>query len=235
MTPSSEEIDRERQDLAAHGFGGRQRLGIMLLSYVPLLHVLSILLLLLLPWSRPAWRVLAAVATLYLAPPLAARLLLAIAPFGKTVIAMGTRDFFTWWALLGFQMIFCRFPALEEALRVVPALYSFWLRLWGARIGRLVYWSAGTRVLDRSFLDIGDDVIFGAGVRLNPHVLARNASGELELVLAPVKVGARAIVGGYSLLTAGTEIMPGECLQALLVSPPFTRWKDGRRVRDRDD
>ena len=233
MTPTAEESARERQDLATHGFSVRQRLGIMLLSYVPLLHVLSILLLLLLPWARPAWRVLAAAATLYLAPPLAARLLLAVAPFGKSVIAMGTRDFFAWWALLSFQVLFCRFPALEEALRVVPALYSFWLRLWGSRIGRLVYWSAGTRVLDRSFLDIGDDVIFGAGVRLNPHVLARNANGELELILAPVKIGARAIVGGYSLLTAGTEIMPGECLQALLVSPPFTRWKDGRRVRDR--
>jgi hypothetical protein len=65
-------------------------------------------------------------------------------------------------------------------------------------------------------------------------VLVRNANGELELILAPVKIGARAIVGGYSLLTAGTEIMPGECLQALLVSPPFTRWKDGRRVRDHE-
>jgi hypothetical protein len=206
----------------------------MFLSYVPLLHVLCVLLILLYPWARPAWRILGAAAALYLAPPLAARMLLAAAPFRKSVIAMGTRDFFTWWALLAFQVIFCRFPALEEALRVVPALYSFWLRLWGSRIGRLVYWSPGTQVLDRSFLDIGDDVIFGAGVRLNPHVLARNASGELELVLAPVKIGARAIVGGYSLLTAGTEILPGECLQALLVSPPFTRWKDGKRIRDRD-
>jgi hypothetical protein len=207
----------------------------MLLSYVPLLHALSVLLLLLWPWTRPAWRVLMAMAALYLAPPLAARLLIAVVPFGKTVIAVGSRDFFTWWALLSFQVLFCRFPALEEALRVVPALYSAWLRLWGSRIGRLVYWSAGTQVLDRSFLDIGNDVIFGAGVRLNPHVLARNAGGELELLLAPVKIGAGSIVGGYSLLTAGTEIMPGECLQALLVSPPFTRWKDGKRVRERDD
>jgi hypothetical protein len=228
------EVDRERQALNAYGLSVRQRLGIMLLSYVPLLHALSVLLLLLWPWARPGWRIVAAVSTLYLAPPLVARLLLMVAPFGKTVIAVGSRDFFTWWALLSFQVLFCRFPALEEALRIVPTLYSFWLRLWGSRIGRLVYWSAGTQVLDRSFLDIGDDVIFGAGVRLNPHVLVRNASGELELILAPVKIGARAMVGGYSLLTAGTEIMPGECLQALLVSPPFTRWKDGRRVRERE-
>ena len=227
-------IERERRELRAHGLSVGQRVGIMFLNYIPLLHACSVLFLLLWPWARPAWRIAVAGAALYLAPPLAARLLLAVAPIRKTVIAVGARDFFTWWALLSFQMMFCRFPALEEALRVVPALYSFWLRLWGSRIGRLVYWSAGTRVLDRSFLDIGDDVIFGAGVRLNPHVMARNSSGELELMLAPVKIGAGSIIGGYSLLTAGTEIMPGECLQALLVSPPFCRWEDGKRVRDRD-
>jgi hypothetical protein len=232
VTAAADAKDQECRDLSAHGFSVGKRLGIMFLSYVPILHVLSVLAVLLLPWARPAWRVLDAALVLYVAPPLTARLLLALVPLRGTSIAMGTRDFFTWWALLGLQMVFCRLPALEEFMRLVPALYSAWLRLWGSRIGRLVYWSAGTRVLDRSFLDIGDDVIFGAGVRLNPHVIARNENGELELILAPVKIGARAMIGGYSLLTAGTEIMPDECLQALLVSPPFTRWEDGKRVRE---
>jgi len=106
---------------------------------------------------------------------------------------------------------------LEEILRLVPGLYSFWLRLWGAQIGRLTYWSAGLRILARSFLRIGDDVVFGAAVRLNPHVLAKNEHGQLELILATVIVGDRAIVGGYSLLTAGTEIAPDECTKALFV------------------
>jgi len=232
VTADAEGSAHAIRNLAAHGFSAPKRFGIMLLSYVPILHVLSTLAVLFLPWARTGWRVLAAAVVLYVAPPLAARLLLGLAPLRSTSIAMGSRDFFTWWTLLGLQMVFCRLPALEEGLRLVPALYSAWLRLWGSRIGRLVYWSAGTRVLDRSFLDIGDDVIFGAGVRLNPHVIARNEKGELELIVAPVRIGARALVGGYSLLTAGTEIMPDESLQALLVSPPFSRWKDGRRVRD---
>ncbi|HUJ71965.1 MAG TPA: hypothetical protein VLZ30_06955 [Verrucomicrobiae bacterium] len=94
----------------------------------------------------------------------------------------------------------------------------------------MTYWAAGLRVLDRSFLHIGDDVVFGAAVRLNPHVLARNAEGKLELILATVRIGDRAVIGGYSLLTAGSEVAADECTRALLLSPPFSRWQDGRRV-----
>jgi len=94
----------------------------------------------------------------------------------------------------------------------------------------LTYWGAGLRILDRSFLRIGDDVIFGAAVRLNPHVLTRNDQGKMELILASIVVGDRTIVGGYSLLTAGTEITPDECTRAFLLSPPFTCWENGIRV-----
>ena len=97
------------------------------------------------------------------------------------------------------------------------------LRLWGARIGRLTYWAAGLRILDRSFICIGDDVIFGAGVRLNPHVMLRNDRGELELILATVNIGDRVVVGGYSLLTAGTVIAPDAEVKVYLVADPAGR------------
>jgi acetyltransferase-like isoleucine patch superfamily enzyme len=103
--------------------------------------------------------------------------------------------------------------------------------LWGAQIGRFTYWSAGTLITDRSFLSIGNDVVFGAGVRLNPHVLSKSAEGDLELLLKRVKIGDGAMVGGYSLLTAGTEITSHEITRAFLISPPFSVWKDGKRIR----
>jgi hypothetical protein len=91
-------------------------------------------------------------------------------------------------------------------------------------------------VLDREYLDIGDDVVFGAGVRLNGHVILRNRQGRLELAVGPIKIGSGAAVGGYSLLTAGTEIAAGESTRAHLLSPPFTVWRDGKRFRgDCDD
>jgi hypothetical protein len=223
------EISRARDFASA--LSPQKRLLMLLINYWPLLHLVSIGIVVALPWTFWRWRILAGLALLYLLPPLVARLVRFVSPICEGRIPVGSRAYFIWWTMFNLQVVFCRLPMLEEILRMVPGFYSFWLRLWGAQIGRLTYWSAGLRILDRSFLRIGDDVVFGAAVRLNPHVLAKNEHGQLELILATVTVGDRAIVGGYSLLTAGTEIAADECTKALFVSPPFGRFKDGVRIK----
>lgn len=175
-----------------------------------------------------------AMAWVYLVPPLLCRGALLLLPIHRQVIPLGSRDFLVWWFTLNLQMLFCRLPFLEELLRIVPGLYSLWLRLWGARIGKLTYWAAGLRILDRSFLRIGGHVTFGAGVRLNPHVILPDDQGRMVLALAPITIGDRANVGGYSLLAAGSEIMAGECTQACLTLPPFNRIEGGRRRKPAD-
>lgn len=220
------------RSIAAHSLSVRQRLLVMALNALPLLHAAGVLGVGFWPWAGVRWRLGASLLVLYLLPALIARIIVKGFPIRATRIEMGSPDFFKWWALHNLQALFCRLPFLEELLRLVPALYSAWLRLWGSRIGRLVYWSPGTRVIDRSFLDVGDDVLFGAGVELIPHLMTRNERGEMELLLAPVGIGARAVVGGYSLLAAGTEIPPDEATRAHLLSPPFTKWERGKRVRE---
>ena len=170
-----------------------------------------------------------AAAVLYLVPPLLARLIRKITGIREGALPLGGRDFYAWWALANLQMLYCRLPFLEELLRLLPWGYSNWLRLWGAKIGRRVYWSAGTMILDRQFVAVGDDVVFGAGVKINPHVITPNADGQTELLLATVRIGDRAVVGGYSLLTSGTEIAADECCRAMLISSPFSKWSGGRR------
>jgi hypothetical protein len=172
---------------------------------------------------------------LYILPPFLARCLVLIFPIREERIDIPSRDYFVWWILLNLQMIFCRLPFFEELLRMIPGAYSLWLRLWGARIGSLTYWSPGLRVLDRGFLDIGDKVAFGAGVRLNPHVIVRDKDGRMQLLLADIHIGDGVIVGGYSLLTAGTHLEDDEISKAFLISPPFSRWKNGRRIKERDN
>lgn len=228
----ADEIARERD--VASGLPARKRLLVLLINYWSLFHLLSIGVVIAVPWAAWKWRILAGLFLLYLLPPLAARVLRSASRIQEGRIPIGSRNYFVWWMLFNLQVVFCRLPAVEEVLRFIPGLYSGWLRLWGSRIGRWTYWAAGLRILDRSYLRIGDDVIFGADVRLNPHLLAKNDDGRLELILATVSIGDRAIVGGYSLLTAGTEIAPQECTRAFLISPPFAAWKDGVRVRKSD-
>ncbi len=223
---------RERSSIEAHDLSVGQRLLVMLLNCLPLLHAITTLGIGFYPWGGIWWRVLAALGVLFIAPALAARIIVQGFPLRSTAINPGSIDFFKWWAMLNLQVLFCRLTILEETMRLVPALYSAWLRLWGSKIGRLVYWAPGTLILDRSFLSIGDDVIFGAGVRLSPHVMMRNKQGKMKLLLAPVKIGSRAVVGAYSLLTAGTELPADESSQACLLSPPFTKWRNGKRVKE---
>jgi hypothetical protein len=228
----------DRVGAIASGLGsalsGPGRLLLLGIHYWTILQVILIGVALGMPWAPLRWRLAAGLVLLYLVPPLVGRILGCLAPVREGRLAVGGRAFFAWWALFNLQVIFCRFPALEEALRLVPGLYSLWLRLWGARIGRLIYWGAGLRILDRSLVRIGDGVMFGAAVRLNPHVLVRNKTGELELVLATVIIGDEALIGGYSLLTAGTEIAAGECTKAFLISPPFSKWRGGVRTANKE-
>jgi hypothetical protein len=212
----------------------KQRLWLFGLNFIPLIFLALVIVVALLTPAEALWRALAAVAGLYLTPPLFARAVRALCEIPEGKIPLASRAFFAWWTLFQLQMIFCRVPQFEEILRLVPGAYSVWLRLWGARIGRLTFWSPGTIILDRPFLFVGDDVVFGAGVHVNPHVLAKNSSGELELILGTVKIGDRARIGGYSLLTAGSEIAPDEDPRALLVLPPFSIWKNGKRIRATD-
>jgi len=226
-----EELKALKTAVASADVRWKGRVLLLLMNFIPLIHAVSIVLAFTLPYASLPVRIGVGVCLLYLLPPLLARLVLSLCAVPEGQIAVGTKAFFAWWASFQFQVVFCRLPALEEILRLIPGLYSQWLRLWGARIGRFTYWSAGTLITDRSFLTIGDDVVFGAGVRLNAHVLDKNENGEKVLLLATVKIGDRVMVGGYSLLTAGTEVCADETTRAFLISPPFSVWKNGKRIR----
>jgi hypothetical protein len=201
------------------------RVAMLLLNLLPLLHGTGAVACFFLPLSWPL-RAAAALAFLYLLPLIPGRLLRESLRAEPATFDIGSPAFLRWWGCFQCQVLFLRFPVLEEIIRLVPGLYSLWLRCWGSRIGKLTYWAPQTIILDRGFMEIGDHVVFGAGVRLNPHVM------ENELKLAPIRIGDGAMIGGYSLLTAGTEIADGERTRAFLISPPFSKWKDGKRLRD---
>jgi len=210
----------------------RGRILLAALGFTPLLHAAAVAAPVAaaaagrLPWPAA---VAAAAAILYLLPPLAVRLAwLGRLPPPRTGI--GSATFFRWWFSAQWQVIFGRLPFLEECLRLVPGLYSTWLRLWGARIGGLVYWSPGVTILDRQWLRIGKRVVFGAGVRLNAHAIAQQEDEPSALFLGAVTVGDDAMIGGYSLLLPGCEVARGERTPPLRTIHPFSRWERGRHA-----
>ena len=196
----------------------------ILCNYFPILHVIACACcLVFVPgWG---WKLGTFLCCLYLVPVLCTRIALAVHPLRNVKVKTYTADHYVWWFTFCTQTLFLRFPFLEEALRTVPALYSLWLRLWGSKIGKLVYWTPGTFILDRPFLIIGDHAGLGLGTRLCSHIHVGD-----ELWLAPIDIGANAVTGAYSLIGPGTVLKPGEKTKVGFISPPFSVWQGGKRI-----
>lgn len=146
-------------------------------------------------------------------------------------ISVAEPAFVTWWVSAQAQMIFNRLPMLEEVLRLVPGVYSLWLRLWGAQIGRLTFWGPHTRIVDRPLLIVGNDVVIGGGCQIGSHLLMRSETGMMTLQVAAVQIGDRALVGTYTLIGPGVVIEPDSEVRACAIVPPFNRWCGGKRVK----
>ena len=210
----------------------RARAGMVVLGFIPALHLIATLAPAVLAatgrippaaaWLTPA--------ILFLVPPLVVRASTWWSPLASGRLEPGSRAFLHWWFTAQWQVVFTRLPMLEETLRMIPGLYSAWLRLWGARVGALTYWSPGVVILDRPLVRIGKRVIFGVGARLNPHVLAPDGPRRMALYLAPIAVGDEALVGGYSLLLPGCEVAPGEVTPPFRTIHAFSRFAEGRRA-----
>ena len=230
--PAASSLELEKQCLE---LDAAQRLRLLAWNTLPLLQLSVATLLVLVPTFSWSVRLALVVGWIFVVPALAARLVLARWSEPTRDVPFASDAFFKWWAISNLQALFNRLPMLEEVLRLVPGLYSAWLRLWGARIGRTTFWAPGTRVLDRSFLEIGDDVVLGAGARLSSHLIVSHAEGGMRLQVAPIRIGDGAVVGGCSVLGPGSEIAPREATNACQVLPPFSRWENGRRVRAQTD
>lgn len=167
---------------------------------------------------------------IYIVPPLITRIALLICPLKKTEYELFTKEYYVWWLTFCTQIIYLRFPFLEEIIRVIPGLYSMWLRIfWGAKIGRFTYWAPGTKILDRPFINIGNNVIFAADVKLNPHAQLNG-----KLILASVTIEDNVIIGAYSLLVSGTTIKANQETKPFLKSAPFTIWENGAKSKNAD-
>ncbi|HSD31344.1 MAG TPA: hypothetical protein VLB49_05495 [Gemmatimonadales bacterium] len=97
-------------------------------------------------------------------------------------------------------------------LRATP-LWTFYLRLNGARIGRHVFVNSVT-LSDHNLLEFGDDVVIGAGVYLSGHTVERGV-----VRTAPVRLGAGVTVGVGSVIGIGVSIGAHTQVGALSVVP----------------
>ena len=157
----------------------------------------------------------AAMHLLYLLPLAAFRCFGLFYPLKEGVSYLDGEDFSPWWAGHQIQSVFIGIPQLEVALKLVPGLFSLWLRAWGSKVGSSVYWTPRVEIVDRSLMDIGDRVIFGHKIECFAHTI-KPKNGQLILYVRRIAIGSDVFLG------AGTRIGPGVRIEAGVNVPILT-------------
>lgn len=201
------------------------------LNFVPLAFVVCGIGLVWMADSLPAGLAVALL-WVYLAPPLIGRAAMAL--FGRPegeALSQRSRPYKVWWLLVQLQLPFNRFGFLEELLRLVPGAYALWLRLWGSQVSPVVFWGPGALAMDRHALRIGPGAVIGTRAVLSGHLAVKDEDGAFRVTLAPVEIGAGALIGGNAGIGPGCSVAPGEEVPAATFMRPFTRWEAGARVK----
>ncbi len=118
------------------------------------------------------------------------------------------KDYSPWWGSHQIQLIYIAFPALETVLRLIPGIFSLWLRLWGAKIGKDIYWTPRLEIADRSLIEVGDRVVFGYGIGIYSHII-KPKQENLMLYVKKVKIGSNVFLGGGSQIGPGARVESG--------------------------
>jgi acetyltransferase-like isoleucine patch superfamily enzyme len=106
------------------------------------------------------------------------------------------------------------------AFRSTP-IWSWYLRLNGARIGKLV-WVNSLSLMDHNLLDFADDVVIGSDAHVSGHTVEHGMLRTGRVRLGPgTVIGVGSVVGIGVTTGAGTQVGP------LSVVPKFTTLEAG--------
>lgn len=129
------------------------------------------------------------------------------------------------------QQMYITFLFFEVALRLLPGLYSAWLRLWGAKIGRAVRWTPHVQVVDRPHLNLGSRILFGHETYISSHAI-KKYEGIFLVMVKPVQVGDDVVTGYRAVLTAGVRVGDGALVESGgTLYPGYELPKGGRYER----
>lgn len=194
-------------------------------SLFPLIHILLILL------SSMVWvksgnslGLIGLLSSIYLFPLGCFRILSAITPIKEGKSNILEKKFSPWWAGHQIQSLFIAIPMLESTLRVVPGLFSLWLRAWGSKIGKNVYWTPGSIHYDRNLLEVDDNVVFGERSLSVCHVITPRENSA-ELTIAKIRIGNNAFIGAAVVLSPGVTMDSNTFIKAGTRVYPFEHIK----------
>jgi hypothetical protein len=187
----------------------------ILLAFFPALVMLMALISFLSICSCPnPFNVALLLFSLYVFPVLIYRIHHHFYPIQEGISYLCGKEYSPWWGSHQIQVIYITFPFLEAALRLIPGVFSLWLRLWGSKVGKNVYWTPQLEIADRGLLEIGDRVVFGYGVAISSHVI-KPRKNDLMLYVKKIRIGNDVFLGAKSGFGPGVTIENGNFVPVL--------------------
>lgn len=170
-------------------------------------------------YSHDLISILAILFFIYGLPLLVYRLHEWVYPLQEGISYLKGKEYSPWWGSHQIQVIYIAIPVLETVLRLIPGIFSFWLRLWGAKVGKSVYWPPTLEIGDRSLLEIGDRVVIGHRVAISSHVI-KPRKENLMLYVKKVRIGNDVFIGGGTFIAPGVVISDSQFVSVFTVLYP---------------
>lgn len=183
-------------------------IGGKIVSFFPLFYLLSVL-----GWMGQMlqdfhyYQILVLVGIVYLMPLFFHRLHFMFFPFEDGYWILSEKKYNPWWASHMFQFPFIACPWIESILHFVPGLYSLWLRCWGSKIGKNIYWTPRVEIVDRGLMEVGNNVVVGHISGFCSHMVA-DIDGKPALVIKKIILGDKVFVGADSQMGPGANVPP---------------------------
>lgn len=121
-----------------------------------------------------------------------------------------------WLMIYKLQYLYNSLPMLESLLKFFPGLYSFWLRLWGSKIGKKINWAPTTTIVDRTNLNLGDRLLVGNNTYITSHVLKKSGN-KYFLFFKSVEIGDDSFISFSCTLGPGLVLPKQSFLKAFSV------------------
>ena len=193
-----------------------------LITFFPGLHALLVIASMGYFIIEPSWLSAGLIpVAIYLFPLVAYRLHQLIVPIveGESSII---GSYSPWYGTHMIQLVFIGFPSCERFLRLFPGVFSIWLRLWGSKVGKGVYYTPHLELADRGLLEIGHGCVFGYNVKIAGHYISPSKEKGLKLYVRKVVIEDGGFVGAASRLAPGVRVKAGALVKATVDVYPDT-------------
>lgn len=176
-----------------------------LMRLFPIIHFLGFIINLYLGFTHGFFYLIIALFWLYILPLFLNQVHQLFFPLKEDFQDLSLKEYSPWWGTHQLQFLFIVIPQFEQILHIFPGLFSLWLRCWGSRIGKNIYWTPRVEILDRGLVVIGNSVVLGHQILMSSHMVT-NIEGKPYLVIKKIRIGDRAFIGVDSQFGPGTTI-----------------------------